>query len=170
MYVSMLLLALSGTPAADATEGPVWMTDYVQARKVAASEGKPLAVFVAPGKNGWNKLSNEGKLPGPADRTLTDVYVRCFVDSTTPAGKRLAEALELHSGLGLVISDRTGGLMAFYHEGDLTNTLLAQYLHHYGDPSRVVRTTETNPGHGHHAAAPANGGGCAGGCCGGRCR
>lgn len=164
MFTSVMLFALTGTPAADPAEGSVWMTDYVQARKVATSEGKPLAVFVAPGKNAWGKLSNAGTLPDAVERSLSESFVRCFVDSTTPAGKRLADSLELNSGLGLVISDRTGELMAFYHEGDLTNSLLTQYLQRYGDPTWVVTTTETNPGHGHRGGS-GYGGACYGGAC-----
>ena len=58
MYASMLLLALTGTPAADATESQAWMTDYVQARKLAASEGKP-----------WPSSLPPVRMPGTSYRT-----------------------------------------------------------------------------------------------------
>ena len=146
MYTSMLLLALVGFPkVADGLEASVWHTDYYQARNLAKTEGKPLAVFVAPGKDAWSKLARTGKLGKESERTLTENYVRVFIDSKTVQGKKLAADLGLETGLGIVISDRTGDLMAFYHEGNLANAALGSYLHRFADPNRVVSTTETNP-------------------------
>jgi hypothetical protein len=145
MYTSMLLVALTGF-SAGAEEGLTWHTDYSQARKQGQGEKKPLAVFVAPSKDGWKKLSREGKLGKEIERTLEDSYVCVHVDSATPAGKKLASALGLESGLGIVISDSKGELMAFYHEGDLANRDIARYLKRYADPDRVVSHTESNPG------------------------
>ena len=146
MYTSMLLVALAGFPkVADGLEASVWHTDYYQARKLAKTEGKPLAVFVAPGKDAWNKLSRTGKLGKVSEHSLAENYVRVFIDSKTVQGKKLAAELGLETGLGVVISDRSGELMAFHHEGDLANASLGNYLHRFADPNRVVKTTETNP-------------------------
>jgi hypothetical protein len=144
MYTSMLLVALTGF-SAGAEEGLTWHTDYGQARKQGQGDRKPLAVFVAPGKAGWTKLARDGKLGKEIEGTLQDSYVCVHVDSATPAGKKLAAALGLETGLGIVISDNTGELMAFYHEGDLTNRKLADYLKRFADPERAVTYTETNP-------------------------
>jgi hypothetical protein len=68
-----------------------------------------------------------------------------YVDTTQAAGQRLAGAFEIPSGLGLVISDFSGAIQAFHHEGDLPEPELDRYLRRYTDAERPVRTTETNP-------------------------
>lgn len=148
MYTSMLLLALAlvGSPTvASGLEASVWQKDYSQARKLAGAKGKPLAVFVAPGKNGWNQLAQNGQLGKENDRALADHYVRVFIDSRSPEGQKLAADLGMKGNLGIVVSDRSGELMAFFHEGSLPNAALTGYLHRYADLNRVVQTTETNP-------------------------
>ncbi|MBY0525027.1 MAG: hypothetical protein K2R98_16600 [Gemmataceae bacterium] len=175
MYTSMMLVALSGfAVAADAEATSTWQTDYVQAKKMAQADKKPMAVFVGTGKNGWTKVARDGKLGKEMERVLTEKYVPVYIDSSTDAGKRLSSALGLESGLGLVISDSSGQLMAFHHEGDLFNSTLSTYLTRFSDPDRVVNQTVTNPGPGGHGAAPAPyygpvpynfGGGCANGRC-----
>ncbi len=181
MYTSMLVLALSGfAPAADASAGVTWHSDYGAAKKQAASANKPLAVFLGAGADGWRKMSREGALPEEARQLLASQYVCVHIDTATEKGKRLAAEFEMPEGLGIVISDRTGELQAFYHEGDFANADLVRYLKRYGDPTYVVRATESNPGKhgrgGHHAApvyshsyAPSYCPSCSG-CAGGRCR
>ncbi len=63
---------------------------------------------------------------------------------TTPAGRDLARKFEVTSSFGLVISDRTGGHQAFWHEGMLTADALEGYLTKYADPQRPLVTTETS--------------------------
>src|SRR5262249_11839992 len=95
-------------------------------------------------------------------------YIPVFVNTDTDAGKRLARAFEMSSGKGIVISDRTGALQAFWHEGDLSNQNLARYLQRYSDPNLAVRTTEMNPSQPVSYYGPeghAKGGPPAGGCC-----
>ncbi len=190
MYTSMLLLALIAAPAADADDGPTWMSDYSAAVTKADADKKPLAVFVGSGQEGYMKLSRDGKLGKAVDQLLAKSYVPVYIDSTTPKGQKMAKALELTNGLGLVLSDRTGNTMAFYHEGDLARADLLRYLNKYADPDLVVERTETNPAtqrtsyYGPGGAAPAGTpsisyypptvpayyGGGSGGCAGGRCR
>jgi hypothetical protein len=147
MYTSILLLALSGaTPAMTTADGPSWQQDYSAARRRAAREKKPLAVFLAPGKGSWDKIGRDGGLGEEARRLLAQNYVCVHVDTGKTEGQRLAEAFEMPEGLGIVVSDRTGDLQAFRHEGDLANRDLARYLQRYADPDRVVRATESNPG------------------------
>lgn len=146
MCTTILLIALSGFPAlANVEEAPSWLTDYSEARKQGLSEKKPLAVFVSSGKNGWKTVARDGELGKDIDKTLADSYVCVYVDSATDSGKRLASALGLGAGKGIVISDSSGSLMAFYHEGDLANRDLARYLSRFADPQRTVEATETNP-------------------------
>jgi len=145
MYTSILVLAFSGfAPAANA-QAPTWLNDYSAAIGQGAAQKKPVAVFLAAGINGWKKLGHEGGLSSDALKILASQYVCVHVDTTAPEGKRLARALEIPSGLGIVISDRTGQLQAFSHEGDLTDAKMVRYLQRYGDLQYVVSTTETNP-------------------------
>lgn len=149
MYTSVVLLALTGlTPTA---ESPRWQTDYAAAHRQAAERGKPLVVVIASGPVGWQKLSREGKFDATIEQLFGENYQCCYLDSSTEAGRRLAAAFEMSSGLGIVISDRTGQVQAFWHEGDLANADLARYLRRYADPTRPVSVTETNPSH--HPAA-----------------
>ncbi len=147
MYTSILAFALTGlsVPAESATVGS-WSQDYDSARKQAIGEKKPLAVFLAPGKDGWDKIGRDGGLSMEAQSVLARQYTCVHVDTSTSAGKALAEAFEIPTGLGIVISDRTGDIQAFRHEGDLANQDLVRYLERYSDPTRVARTTESNPG------------------------
>jgi len=145
MYTSMLLLALTGTPAADA-DGLAWQSDYSAAKKQAQTDKKPMAVFIGSGQDGYQKLSKDGKLGKVVEQILTNNYIPVYIDSTTPAGKKLAQDFELTSGSGLVLSDRGGEMMAFYNEGSLTRADMLRYLEKYADPNVVVRGTETYPG------------------------
>jgi hypothetical protein len=144
MYTSVMLLALSGLVGA-AADAPVWQNDYSAAQKQGETQSKPLAVFLAPGENGWDKLSREGGLEKEAKQLLAGKYVPVYVNTDTDAGKRLARAFEMSSDKGIVLSDRTGAVQAFWHEGDLANQDLVRYLQRYSDSQLVIRTTETNP-------------------------
>jgi hypothetical protein len=148
MYTTVALLALSGLLApATAVRTPSWLTDYASAQEQGRCEQKPLAVFLASGHTGWEQLSQEGRLGEEISHLLAANYVCVYVDTSEASGKRLASAFDMPDGLGLVISNRSGELQAFRHEGDLANDDLAGYLRRYADPTRVVRSTETNPPH-----------------------
>jgi hypothetical protein len=141
MYTSILLVALSIAPAAD-TMVPSWSTDYGMASKQSATALKPLAVVLGTGEAGYDKLDREGKLTTEANGLLASKYVCVYVNTDTPEGKSLAKAFEMPNGRGIVISDRTGDVQAFRHEGDLKSSDLVRYLERYADPERAVRTTE----------------------------
>lgn len=145
MYTASLVVALAGlTAAAQGSDTPSWQTDYSQARKMGVSEGKPLLVVVASGKDGFNKLAKSGTLSKDSSTLLAGKYVCVYADLETEAGKKLAQQLELN-GVGIVISDVSGQVMAFFHEGNLDEQNLNTYLTRYADPNRVVSTTDTNP-------------------------
>src|SRR5262249_22257722 len=121
---------------------PSWSTDYRSAQNLGNEEGKPLAVFIGSGTAGWEHLSREGKLDEQANRILASRYVCVYVDTSNDSGKQLAADFDVDHP-ALVISDRTGRLQAFRHEGDLQGEDLVRYLKRYAEPERVVRTTET---------------------------
>ena len=81
---------------------------------------------------------------GAGQGLLADNYVCLYVDTEHIAGRELAASFEM-GGPGLVISDGTGEVQAFRHEGDLSNNRLLKYLQRFSDPDRVVMVTETNP-------------------------
>src|SRR5262245_30144201 len=139
MYTSLVLFALAA-PAAE--EKLTWGHDYQAARKECASKGKPMAVFLGSGKAGPDKVVRGG-LNGEAQRLLADGYVCVAIDTSTEAGRGLAERFEMPTGQGLVISDHTGKLQAFRHEGELGSAELGTYLRRYADHGHVVQNTET---------------------------
>jgi hypothetical protein len=121
-----------------------WEQNYVQARELAARLQKPLAVFVGSGAEGWKQVVREGNLNAAARRELHERFVPVYVNAETEAGQNLAGAFELANKRGLIISDRTGGLMAFHQDGDLELADLVKHLNRLGDPDHVVSVTETN--------------------------
>src|SRR5262245_58093332 len=130
MYTSVALFALAFAGEAP-TAAPQWHTDYALARQRGQKEGKPLAVFVSSGQNGYGSVSREGKLSADVLSNLGS-YVCVYVDTSKPAGRKLADALEI-TGRGLVISDRTGNSQALNHNGDLTNADLTRSLERFAN-------------------------------------
>jgi len=110
-------------------------------------------VFVGYGKNGWNRVSQEGALGQEVKRLLERNYICVYIDTNLQAGKQMASAFEIVKGTGLVVSDHTGKYQAFYHQGDLPNDQLLRYLRKYAEPNRIVRATETNPAEPHYYPA-----------------
>jgi hypothetical protein len=159
MYTSLLLLALSSvTPAADSA--PAWQTDYAAAREIGAAKQKPLVVVLGAGAQGWKKLDRDGSLSAEAKQILAEKYICVHIDTATAKGKTLADQFEMEDGLGIVISDRSGKLQAFRHEGDLADNSLVNYLNRYGAPDYVVLATESNPGKGSHGGSYYGSGSC----------
>ncbi len=146
MTTSLALIALSSVLASNrGAEQPTWLADYTAARQFARSLQRPLAVVVGSGQEGWDKLSHDGKLASEVNKLLAANYVCVYVNITEGKGLALAAALELSSGTGLVISDRSGQTQAFHHEGGLSQETLTNQLRRFADPQRVVRHTETLP-------------------------
>jgi hypothetical protein len=140
MYTSVLLVALSSVAAPSDRDSLTWQNDYAAARRQGESAGKPLAVFIGSGKAGWEKVCRDD-MSSECKEALASKYVPCYIDVSTDEGRRLAPLFKVN-GTGLVISDRTGELVAFRHEGDLSGGDLGRYLTRYADPSRAVSTTE----------------------------
>jgi hypothetical protein len=144
MYTSIVLLALTGSVVASTPEALTWEENYDQARQTGMTEKKPLAVIFGSGQGGFAKVSRDGHLSQAVEKTLGDSYVCLYVDVTTEAGKKLASSFAITKGTGMVLSDRSGQVQAFYHDGDLSDADLAKWVTRFGDPSVTVRTTMTN--------------------------
>jgi hypothetical protein len=141
MHTFMAVIALtSGLTTANVQSNPAWLTDYGTARERVAAVGKPMAVFVGSGQDGWTKVVRDGALSPEARKLLNEKYVCLYVNTETTAGRGLAGAFQVASR-GLVISDRAGTSQAYSLSGDLTGTELVQTLERYAD--RDIRTTET---------------------------
>ena len=144
MHTSIVWVALMGLAAPAEGQSPTWLNDYSQARRLGAEQKKPLAVFLSPSKDGWGKRATGGDQGKEVRRLLADRYVCVGIDTSTEAGQRLSSAFQMPGGKGIVISDRTGGLQAFRHEGELSNDYLGQYLERYSTNGQTVATTETH--------------------------
>lgn len=156
MYTPMVLFALTFAAPSDLS----WSTDYPSARQQSEAAGKPVAVFIGSGANGWQKLSRGSEVGAELRQFMAANYVCVYIDTATETGKSLATAFEVPDGLGIVISDRSGALQAFRHEGDLAQQDLDRYLRRFADPSLVIRTTESNPGNERRSGYYAPAGGC----------
>jgi hypothetical protein len=140
MHTLLAVIALtSGLTTGNISSNPSWLTDYAAARQQVAAIGKPMAVFVAGGQEGWTKVVRGGDLSPEARKLLTEKYVCLYVNTETATGQTLAGAFQVSRGL--VISDRAGTSQAYSLSGDLTGTELVQTLEKYSD--REVRATET---------------------------
>jgi hypothetical protein len=146
MYTSVTLAALVAALTGSSMQaGPRWHRDYYQARGQAKQEGKPLAVFVGSGWQGYTQLSRERRLSPQTQRLLAANYVCMYADTKSHTGRGLANELAIRQERGVVLSDRTGALQAFYHDGDLDDADLNRYLRRFADPNLVVQRTVTNP-------------------------
>jgi hypothetical protein len=145
MYTSGLLVALLGLLPSSIRQEPNWLEDYSKAYRLCQKAEKPLAVFLGSGSKGWNSLSKDGQLSTESKDFLSKNFLCVYIDTTQEAGQELATRLEMPNRLGLVISDSTGGVQAFRHEGNLRDSDLMRYLRRYADPQRMVVSTESNP-------------------------
>src|SRR5262245_22826901 len=134
---TLAVVALAG--ALNASPNVGWRTDYAQAMAVAASEGKPLAVFIGRGTDRISRMVNEGVISSEASRLLRDSYVSVYLDTDTPAGKDLAGRFAISEGL--VISGPGGSSQALRHTGPGGGSELTQNLSQFakaGTPTTTV--------------------------------
>lgn len=136
--LALVLSACIGQPGEEAPM-PLWQRDYTQAQKKAAEMQKPLAVFLAPGQDGMEKLI-PGGLSNQAREMMANKFICVRIDTSTPEGKRWAQAFEI-GDMGIVISDRGGNYQAFWHQGALTIPSLVRQLQRNADQTSV-RITE----------------------------
>lgn len=143
MHTSLLLVALL-TPAQSADspgDALRWQPNYAAAKVAGRDQGKPLAVFLGSGSNGWQKLTAEG-MSAEARKTLADNYVCCYVDVSEPQNASLARALRMENGPGLVLSTRDGTSQAFWHNGVMSAGDLDNSLRRHANGA-MVASTET---------------------------
>lgn len=139
VYTSMFLFAVAGLLPGVELAGPTWQTDYRRARQIGVNEQKPLAVILSSGQATREKLV----LDATVRRILAENYVPVFIDTETGEGQRMAQAFDIRSGEGLILSDRSGNRQAFWHEGSLSSPDLTHYLQKYAVAQETADTTET---------------------------
>ena len=88
MYTAMALVALT---MGNLTPSPAWLDDYRAAQAKVTVAGKPMAVFVGTGKDGYQAAVRDGFDPA-VSKLLAEKFVCLYVDSSTPKGKALAAA------------------------------------------------------------------------------
>lgn len=140
MLSTSLAVALTGALAVATPSQPNWQLNYSTAIAHAAEYHKPLAVFIAHGEGGFARVVADGTLPTDAVKLLKQGFVCVYVNTDTEGGKKLAGSFAMAEGL--VISDRTGEKQALRHPGAVPPADLTRYLEKFGDPNRVVTTTE----------------------------
>jgi hypothetical protein len=143
MYTLMAVVALTtSVSTATLSPNPTWLDDYGAARARVAAAGKPMAVFVGSGQDGWGSVVRDGSLDPALNKLLADKFICLYVDTTTAGGRALAGAFEV-AGHGLVISDRKGASQAYSLSGDLTKAELVRALEKYAEVGAEAQATET---------------------------
>src|SRR6516164_9428874 len=99
--MSVISLVALSTGITDLTGQSVWQTDYQAALAHGVRWHKPLAVFLAPGQEGWEKLWENGMYSREVQQQLETRYVPVFIDTASAQGKVLASSFELPGGVGL---------------------------------------------------------------------
>jgi hypothetical protein len=118
---------------------PNLQVDYAQARTLAASENKPIAVFIGNGAGTMGRMVTEGIITADAAKLLREKYVALYVDTSTPAGQELASRFGMTEGL--VISGPGGSVQAYRHSGPVSEADLNKQLTYYahaGQPTSTV--------------------------------
>jgi len=133
------LAALVTLATAAAPTAPSFQSSYSRAVTLASEQQKPVAVFIGAGQAGYANLVADGTMPVEATKTLQSQYVCLYVDTTTADGQELAGRFRMSEGL--VISDRTGGLQAFRHNGTITAAELTNSVRTFAEPGFVANTT-----------------------------
>ena len=119
LFFTVVVAVTSVSPTADALS---WMHDYGQAIKVTRLEQRPLLLMLDnPSRREWRV--RRAKLWG--DETQAELlkhYTLCYVDVTTPYGRRVAKAFQVSELPQTTIIDTTGSSIIFQHTGHM-NTI-----------------------------------------------
>ena len=127
-----------GAIGTGANPSPGWQTDYAQAMTLAASEHKPMAVFIGTGNGTAGRMLQNSAIPAEALQLLRNSYVCVYLDTATAAGKELATRFEMPEGL--VISSPGGNVQALRHAGAVAGADLTRQLTQYASAGQPVTT------------------------------
>ena len=144
MYTSVGLFALAAALQSTLPSESLWLRDYSKGQERAARDSKPMVVVVGTGTEGFEKLAKEGKLGQDVQQLLADNYVCVYLDRSQAKAAKLVGDLSIGTDSGIIISDRKGEVMAFHHDGTLSQNDLKTHLRTYANPAFQVRTTQTH--------------------------
>ena len=130
-------IVLSGSLGTAAKPSFQAQTDYGQAMRQAAAEGKPVAVLIGKGDS-FARLMADASLPESTATLLREKYVCVSVDVSTTTGSQLAGQFQLTDGL--VISSVGGTYQALRQSGTVTAADLAKHAPTYVGSSTPVTT------------------------------
>ncbi len=133
-------IALSGSLVSTAKPEFQAQTDYGQAMRQAATEGKPMAVLIGHG-NTFAKMMGDATLPEATAKLLRDKYVCVTVDVDTATGAQLASQFQLTNGL--VISSAGGTHQALRQAGAVSTADLTKHAATFVGASGTPATTVT---------------------------
>ena len=142
MYTSLCALGLIFAPTL-AAPSPAWLTNYSAALDEGSKKSRPVAVFVGSGPKGQDALLKEGQFSQETLQILADKYVCVYLDRGQTANERLVRDLGITKA-GLVISDRTGSVQAFHHDGTVAQNELTKQLRRFSEANLVVSQTISN--------------------------
>jgi hypothetical protein len=142
--VSLLITTMVIGQATAPPSTPVWQKSYSEARELTQASKKPMAIFIAPGPAGAKQAITEGALTDTLQKVLATKYVCVYLDTNNSTHQSLIEALRIRGGFGVVVSDHTGGLMAFHHDGKISQANLQSHLDYFADSAVQVKTTISN--------------------------
>jgi hypothetical protein len=143
MYTMMAVVALATSVSTSSlSPNPSWLNDYGIAQARVAIVGKPMAVFLGSGQDGWRTVVRDGAMTPAVSKLLAEKFVCLYVDTSTSAGSALAGSFQVASR-GLVISDKAGTAQAYSLSGDLTGSELVRTLEKYADTAEAAQATET---------------------------
>src|SRR5881628_588380 len=107
-----LLTVLAGALLAGQPSSPAWESSYPQAQQRSAALQKPMAVFMGAGANGWSQVVRDDAPSTQVSQVLAEKYLCVYLDMATPQGQKLAQAFEMDSKSGVVLSNATGDAQA----------------------------------------------------------
>ena len=137
-----LFVVLAVSAGAVSAQEIAWKRSYQEGRQQGQQASKPLAVFVGSGSVPA-KVIPEGSRSSAIRKILADHYICVYLDADQKDQQRLIRELGISTKQGLVLSDRTGNVQAYFCDGPLSEGELAQQLGTFADPTVVVRTTLT---------------------------
>ncbi len=137
---TMILAAIALTGSLVPVAKPEFQaqTDYGQALRQAAAEGKPMAVLIGHG-NPFTKMMGDAALPEATAKLLRDKFVCVTVDVDTDSGAKLASQFQLTDGL--VISSVGGTHQALRQSGTVSVTDLTKHTAAYAGTTGTPATT-----------------------------
>jgi hypothetical protein len=118
---------------------PNWESSYGRALTNSGVQKKPVAVFLA--SEGMAHLTKDRGLRAEEIKVLNSHYISVLIDTSTDSGRKMADSFGIREGL--VISDKSGRIMALRHKGTLDTNQLQRFLTKYA--MGTATTTEFSP-------------------------